>query len=85
MQVTSKVKGVKPWPVTVKVSLTLPVGNSPEQTDPAVSKKLMTTGAEVPGAPSMRALPSYCTKPPVVSTVMSHCMLVFKVNTRKVD
>src|ERR1700675_4388795 len=66
------------------VSRTLPVGSSPGATEPAVSRKLTVIGAEVPGAPSMRALPSYSTWPFGVCTVMSHCMSVLSVSTRSV-
>ena len=84
MQVTSSVKGSNPSPVTVTVSRGLPVGSRPEQTEPAVSRKLISMGAELPGAPSMRAEPSYSTWPPGVCTVMSAAMPVFSVSTRKV-
>ena len=66
------------------MSRTLPVGSRPGATEPAVSRKLIVIGAEVPGAPSMRALPSYSTWPFGVSTVMSHCMSVLSVSTRSV-
>jgi hypothetical protein len=45
--------------VTVMPSITsrtLPVGSSPGATEPAVSRKLILIGAEVPGAPSIRGL-----------------------------
>src|SRR5258707_1354188 len=84
MQVTSSVKSSNPSPVTVTVSRGLPVGSRPEQTEPAVSRKLISMGAELPGAPSMRAEPSYSTWPPGVCTVMSAAMPVFSVSTRKV-
>ncbi len=44
----------------------------------------MVIGAAVPGTPSMRASPWYSTRPPGVATVMSHCMSVLSVSTRKV-
>ena len=44
----------------------------------------MVIGAEVPGTPSMRASPAYSTTPPGVCTLMSHCMSVLRVSTRKV-
>ena len=55
MQVTSS----EPTPSTVTRSRALPVGRRPAHTEPAVSRKLILIGAAVPGAPSIRALPSY--------------------------
>ena len=49
-----------------------------------MSRKLIVIGAEVPGEPSIRAVPSYSTRPFGVCTVMSHCMSVLSVNTRSV-
>ncbi|MNE71339.1 hypothetical protein D3C80_1672030 [compost metagenome] len=46
MQVTSSEKSSKPSPVTVMRSLGLPVGSRLEQTEPAVSRKPMSTGAD---------------------------------------
>ena len=40
----------------------------PAQTEPAVSRKLIVIGAALPGTPSMRASPSYSTRPPGVCT-----------------
>ncbi len=40
------------------VSRTLPVGSMLAQTDPAVSRKAISTGAALPGTPSIRAVPS---------------------------
>ena len=61
IQVTSISKGSKPdrscVGTTRTLSLTLPVGRSEEQTEPAVSKKLIVMGAEEPGAPSILASP----------------------------
>ena len=56
----------------------------PAQTEPAVSRKSIRIGAEVPGTPSMRASPAYSTVPPGVCTVTSHCMSVLSVSTRSV-
>ncbi len=39
-------------------STTFPVGSSAPQTEPSASRKVTVIGAEVPGAPSMRAPPS---------------------------
>jgi len=39
-------------------SRTAPVGSKPGATEPAVSRKLILIGADVPGTPSIRASPS---------------------------
>ena len=44
-------------------SITFPVGNRVPQADPAVFRKSIMIGADVPGVPSMRASPSYETMP----------------------
>ena len=50
-------------------SAAFPVGSRAPQVDPAASGKFWSTGAAVPGTPSIRASPSYVTAPPGVSMV----------------
>ncbi len=49
-------------------STTLPVGSSVGATDPAVSRKSMTSRAAVPGTPAIAVVPAYSTCPPGVGT-----------------
>ncbi len=59
-------------------SRALPVGSSaPPVLEPAMSRKSITIGAAVPGTPSMRASPSYRTRPPGVCTVATAMLAVF--------
>ena len=50
------------------LSIGLPVGRNAPVVEPATSMKLSSTGAAVPGTPSMDVSPSYVTVPPGVCT-----------------
>ena len=52
-------------------SRTLPVGSILPEIEPTTSMKFRMIGAAVPGTPSMRASPVYCTDLPGVLTTAS--------------